>query len=124
MKGAKPVSLQQNDGYESIRDMLIQERASALARMEAIHQEALVLEFEIDGIPDSSYGQDQALTHTLDSRVSDIDHALARLDDGSYGRCASCGNEIPPRRLQALPFATLCVPCQSEADRRARVRVC
>jgi len=40
-----------------------------------------------------------------------IDAALARIKDGSYGICASCGEEIPDERLKALPYATTCIKC-------------
>ncbi len=46
--------------------------------------------------------------------------ALARVDDGSYGRCADCGNEVPAPRLEARPTTARCVPCQSKRDRRRR----
>ncbi|WP_434970361.1 TraR/DksA family transcriptional regulator [Microbacterium sp. bgisy207] len=39
--------------------------------------------------------------------------ALARLDAGTYGICARCGSPIPAARLEALPMATMCVPCAS-----------
>ena len=41
-----------------------------------------------------------------------IDEALHRLEKGTYGSCEECDEEIPAARLQALPFATLCVTCQ------------
>jgi RNA polymerase-binding protein DksA len=41
-----------------------------------------------------------------------IDTALARINEGSYGQCESCGQEIPPARLQAEPTALRCVQCQ------------
>ncbi len=44
--------------------------------------------------------------------------ALHRIDDGSYGVCESCGNPIGKRRLQAVPRATLCVPCKQREERR------
>lgn len=40
-----------------------------------------------------------------------IDAALARIKDGSYGSCASCGEEIPVERLEALPYVTTCISC-------------
>ncbi len=40
-----------------------------------------------------------------------IDAALARLKNGSYGTCASCGEKIPVARLDALPYVTTCVNC-------------
>ena len=44
--------------------------------------------------------------------------ALARLVDGSYGICESCGNPIGKNRLQAFPRATLCLTCKSQQERR------
>ncbi|HEX5730431.1 TraR/DksA family transcriptional regulator [Microbacterium sp.] len=41
----------------------------------------------------------------------ELDAALARVVDGTYGLCESCGRPIPLERLQLLPAATLCVPC-------------
>ncbi|NLJ54832.1 MAG: DNA-binding protein, partial [Intrasporangiaceae bacterium] len=44
--------------------------------------------------------------------------ALARMDDGTYGTCASCGDPIGKLRLQAAPRATLCMPCKTKEERR------
>lgn len=44
--------------------------------------------------------------------VSQIDVALEKIDAGNYGNCESCENPIPRARLEALPFAGLCVNCQ------------
>lgn len=49
--------------------------------------------------------------------VKELDAALERIRDASYGECDTCGGDIPPARLQALPFATLCVKCQTEAEK-------
>jgi DnaK suppressor protein len=54
---------------------------------------------------------------TLYETVKEIDRALARLEDGSYGRCTACGGIIPAGRLAALPWAQLCVPCSGRRDR-------
>jgi DnaK suppressor protein len=43
--------------------------------------------------------------------LADVRRALAKLDDGSYGRCDTCGTAIPPGRLEALPWAVRCVGC-------------
>jgi DnaK suppressor protein len=45
-----------------------------------------------------------------------IDEALTRVAEGSYGVCAECGAEISERRLEAVPFAKLCVECQSKQE--------
>jgi DnaK suppressor protein len=49
--------------------------------------------------------------------VKELDAALERVRDATYGECDTCGGDIPPARLQALPFATLCVKCQTEAEK-------
>jgi DnaK suppressor protein len=41
-----------------------------------------------------------------------IDEALERIADGGYGKCAHCGNPLPEKRLDALPWARHCLPCQ------------
>jgi RNA polymerase-binding protein DksA len=46
-----------------------------------------------------------------------IDAALARIDDGTYGTCERCGNEIEPDRLEALPWATLCIDDKRRDER-------
>jgi DnaK suppressor protein len=46
--------------------------------------------------------------------------ALARIDEGSYGRCVDCYGPVPERRLEARPATERCVPCQSKRDRRRR----
>lgn len=47
-----------------------------------------------------------------------IDRALQKMDSGGYGICESCGNEISPRRLQALPWAALCRECVEDMESR------
>ena len=43
----------------------------------------------------------------------DVERALAKLDERTYGTCDSCGREIPPERLEARPWSVLCVTCAS-----------
>jgi DnaK suppressor protein len=51
--------------------------------------------------------------------VADIDQALMRIDEGSYGTCARCGKEIPERRLEAVPTARYDAECQAAAEASA-----
>jgi DnaK suppressor protein len=46
-----------------------------------------------------------------------VQSAIARLRRGEYGRCQRCGNDIAPARLEALPYAALCLPCQEREER-------
>ena len=52
-----------------------------------------------------------ALAAQARGHLAEIDAALARLADGSYGTCASCGTAIPAERLTARPTATTCISC-------------
>ncbi|MBI5755300.1 MAG: TraR/DksA C4-type zinc finger protein [Nitrospirae bacterium] len=45
-----------------------------------------------------------------------IDHALAKLEEGTYGICDDCGNEINEQRLKAVPFAVYCVECKQKRE--------
>jgi DnaK suppressor protein len=51
-------------------------------------------------------------------RLREIEAALVRIDEGSFGICQHCDEEIHPKRLAALPWAALCVRCQEEEDQR------
>ena len=64
--------------------------------------------------------RDLALIANLRDRLRDIDQALERLDAGTYGQCQRCGTPIGAERLDARPFATLCINCKAEDDRRRR----
>jgi DnaK suppressor protein len=56
---------------------------------------------------------------SLEEGLARTERALAKLDEGTYGRCDACGEAIAPARLDAMPDAVLCVACAS-AQRRAR----
>ena len=49
-------------------------------------------------------------------RLLDIDKALERIDDGSYGRCSNCGTDIAEKRLEAVPWTRYCIDCQELAE--------
>ena len=57
-----------------------------------------------------------SLMEMRNRRRQSIDEALSRLREGSYGICAECGVEISEKRLQVVPFAKLCVECQSRTE--------
>ncbi len=83
--------------------------------------DALEIAAADDGVKDvadqSVKDVSQEIEYRLSEResqlVADIDQALLRIDEGSYGVCARCGKEIPERRLDALPTARYDAECQS-----------
>jgi DnaK suppressor protein len=73
----------------------------------------------VEDASDAQAWQSQAaLTHHLRGELQQIEHAYARLQHGMYGQCERCGHAIPPRRLEIIPSASLCVRCQEIADQR------
>jgi len=62
--------------------------------------------------------RNQAMLRNSQVLLDQVNAALARLDAGTYGICERCGKEINPRRLEALPYATLCVDCQAAVEQR------
>lgn len=71
-------------------------------------------------IGSSNFERDTEMTLTTNLRdmLDQSQHALARLNNGSYGRCESCGEPIGKGRLLAFPRATMCVACKSREERR------
>lgn len=67
-----------------------------------------------------TFDQQHVLTLVNNTRqlLEQVERALDRVEDGTYGPCESCGNPIGKARLQAFPRATLCVPCKTREERR------
>ena len=59
----------------------------------------------------ATWSQLTGLHDDLDVELAQIDHALSRIDAGSYGLCSNCGTTIGIARLRARPFAELCIDC-------------
>jgi len=64
--------------------------------------------------------KDLSILEQVEAELADVEHALRRLDDGSYGTCEACGKVIDDARLEALPAARFCLDDQSKAEREAR----
>jgi RNA polymerase-binding transcription factor DksA len=62
-------------------------------------------------------GETEALAQSLLDALADVEQALQKLADGTYGVCESCGNQIAPARLEAMPAARLCMSCASQSRR-------
>ncbi len=60
---------------------------------------------------------DQTLGENAENVVAEIDAAIARIDDGTYGTCAICGAVIPEERLAAIPYAILCLDDKRSQER-------
>lgn len=79
---------------------LDQTRQGRLSRMDAMQQQAMA----------------QATASSARARLAALGAALRRIDEGSYGECAGCGEMISAARLEARPEARLCISCESAAE--------
>ena len=61
---------------------------------------------------------EMSLANNARDMLTQTEHALQRIDDGTYGRCESCGQPIGKNRLMAFPRATLCLTCTQREERR------
>jgi DnaK suppressor protein len=125
--GPKRKDQNKDDGFlAEQRTLLLEERESYTKQAEELKAEAdsLALEhepgdvqFDEEGGEGGTSNVDRELDLVLSAQargaVVEIDRALAKIDTGNYGVCEQCGQPIPPARLQALPYASLCVACKS-----------
>lgn len=58
-------------------------------------------------------------THEI-NRLRLIENAISRINNDRYGICISCNKKIPPERLEAIPYAFMCIECQTSDERRNR----
>lgn len=108
---------------DALRERLAQRRSAAIETLRAIEADLEALramrqresdddEHDPDGVPLSEeWSRLEGLHASAMTAVADVDAAIARLDDGTYSRCVSCGREIDPRRLAARPAARTCIDC-------------
>jgi len=97
----------------TLREELDQQRRFRSEQLEELALEAA------EGVATADQNRLQvthALTLAAEWALSEIDSALQRLDEGSYGICERCAEPIPWERLEVLPMSRLCTPCQYLAD--------
>ncbi len=101
--------------YRSQLEFKEQELSRALQQREGI-----AIEAEADYFDEAQRLTERDLSITKLNRDSlvlrEVRLALARIEEGGYGVCVGCQEEIAPRRLNAVPWAQLCLRCQEEAD--------
>jgi DnaK suppressor protein len=97
------------------RALLMEERAGLLAKLAQTGSGAGV-NTAGQATPDSNQtaswrGESKSPVVQAQEAVAEIEKALGRLDDGTYGHCEGCGHAIPPERLEALPATRRCLQC-------------
>ena len=61
-----------------------------------------------------------ALEQEIQDRLTKVERALRKFEEGTYGQCDSCGQSIDPDRLEALPHAALCLSCKAKQAKNAK----
>ena len=73
----------------------------------------------VDGAADSVEDEVASELVEVESReLARVEHSMEQMREGRYGVCEACGSNIPLARLNALPYATLCIRCQREVEQR------
>jgi len=108
-----------------IREMLTQQRQRLLSVVQSTQAQMAEKNGDLADLSDrASEGFEDELAVGLmaveAAQLDDIDAALQRLDEGSYGICEDCGRAIPRKRLEVLPFARRCLACEGQSERRTR----
>jgi len=67
--------------------------------------------------------RDLSILEQIEGELADVEHALQRLDDGTYGTCEACGKPIPDARLDTLPATRFCVDDQALAEQESKAGV-
>jgi RNA polymerase-binding transcription factor DksA len=121
---------------DDARKRLAEERARLVGVRATFDDEHLSDQSESDSVGEiSSYDQHQAdmgtetferekdlsILEQVEAELADVEYAIRRLDEGTYGTCEVCGRAIPEERLEALPATRLCLEHQAEAEREVRV---
>lgn len=114
---------------ERFREALLDERRRvehALATLRDEHRGSLDEEVEEIGASDNHLAETATATlgreidYTLGENsgqvLAAIDSALKRIDEGTYGTCVSCGDQIRYERLEATPWVSLCIDCKRKAE--------
>jgi DnaK suppressor protein len=119
--GRKEIKMEQKE-IEGFRQFLLRKREEILNA--SIQNREAAVEFGRDAVPDvgdeGSISYNRMVLASLSEgekrRVVEIDDALARIKNGTYGTCQSCGGPIGEKRLSVRPEAPYCVKCQGEME--------
>ncbi len=99
----------------------LQNKQDELERM-VRNRDGIAIEKSADALDEVQYASERELAiRNLDREsnlLRNVRSALLRLDDGSFGACLHCDEEISPKRLAAVPWAPFCIRCQELADRQ------
>lgn len=100
------------DEYSSLRDASEEDGMQELSSVDQ-HQADI-------GTETFDRSKDLSILDEVEAELAEIEHALQRLDEGTYGTCEACGKTIPDDRLEAMPATRFCLEDQAKAESEAR----
>ena len=127
-KAAKPRAQSKASFKKEMTATLLEAKARILSGVtQKVRSESTVLKPEMGDIYDiASSERERDLALTLGDRdrkkLGEIERALERIEDGTYGECEECGEPVEQGRLKALPFTRVCVECQSRLEREQKIK--
>ncbi|MEQ8849877.1 TraR/DksA family transcriptional regulator [Botrimarina sp.] len=109
---------------QTYRDRLLQLRARLQGDVKALADVALheangnAMPIHMAELGSENYEQEFTLSlmESDEGAIASIDDALARIEQGTYGKCAECDGVIPKTRLNAIPYASMCVGCAQKQE--------
>src|SRR5436305_14223176 len=105
---------------EGVRETFADEHLSDESESDSVSELSSIDQHQADlGTETFEREKDISILEQVDAELADVEHALQRLDDGTYGTCELDGKPIPEERLEAQPAARFCVEHQAEAERQA-----
>ncbi len=112
------------NNFDQLRSRLESEQKRLLEESEQLKANIRPVEVRREGSPFGKREEEAtesfelekrlALEKQVGDRLAEIEHALHKFEKGTYGLCDSCGQLIAPDRLEALPYANLCVNCKAK----------
>ena len=97
------------------REALVKALAGDNSLLNEMSQQASgdVIDFALDTASDELFSK---LAEAESRELAQIQYALEKMDEGNYGKCEACNSNIPLARLEALPYATLCINCKRKVE--------
>ncbi|HYG72715.1 MAG TPA: TraR/DksA C4-type zinc finger protein [Actinomycetota bacterium] len=115
---ARTLLLEEQERLQLIRNSLAQEPVDGLSERDALGEISFADQHPADVASETfEREKDVSILGNVDEQLRDVEGALKRLDDGTYGRCEICGKDIGDERLRARPEARYCVDDQARVER-------
>jgi RNA polymerase-binding transcription factor DksA len=113
---------QEQTRLEGLRDDFLEEGLTSETEQESLSELSSVDQHQADtGTETFNRERDMSILESLEAELADVEHALRRLDEGTYGNCDACGRQIDDARLEAMPATRFCLEDQAAAEQEARV---